>query len=442
MDTSVSTDAPQEAVQTAVPPVEHWSHTCLSLYARCPRAWYCAYIQRVPAQESEVCIRGRLVHEFCEAYAVHCIRTGRHRDWDWAREQARGYEQEDVRRLAVDFAMQVEFNPDLVIADAEGVEREIAADLPYGLGRFVGRVDLVEWAAEDRALFITDYKSSHRSCRRPDEAPAQLVMYAWALLQSPAFASAREVTVRQHYIGSGTTHEWFLDADSCRPDWAVALVRRILADKRFEATPSPRACAWCDYSYMCSIIQANPLYNPSNRAEAEAALRQVTVREAELARLRRGLAEWTKEHGEIIAGGKAAGQKPPQSVEEDQRIHRGEYVLVPGARKSVLERALAEAGADPELLAEVFDPPPDPKGLGRLFAQVQELLIAERDPFGDGDEEEDPREAAWEWAQTMVVPRVWDGRRRFRIDDVPEEEPSDEETPDEETPDEEASSTP
>jgi len=253
---------------TVALPVDHTSYTSLSLYARCPLAWRLAYIDRAQGQESEACIRGRLVHEFCEMYAVHCIRAGLRRDWDWAREQAAGYEQEDVGRLCVDFAMQVEFNPDLVVADAAGVEREIAAELPYGLGRFEGRVDLVEYSTVDGALFVTDYKSGHGG-ERPDQAPAQLIMYGWTLLQMPQFRAAREVTLRQHYIGSGQVHEWWLHPEELRPDWAVALARRIAADERFEATPSPRACAWCDYSHLCPRAHETPLTTITCTADAE-----------------------------------------------------------------------------------------------------------------------------------------------------------------------------
>jgi len=393
----------------------HVSYSSLSLYARCPLAWRFAYVDREQRQESEACIRGRLVHEFAEMYGRHCIEAGLPRDWEWADEQAVGYRDDGlgVERLCRAFARQVEFNRELVVADGEGVEREVAADLPDGLGKFKGRVDLVEYATADGRLFVTDYKSSWAQ-DRPDEPPAQLMMYGWALLRMPQFSGACDVMLRAHYIGNGITHEWWVGPDELRPDWAVALARRIAADKRFEATPSPHACAWCDYTHVCPYAAGTGV-TITCAGDAEDALRRIVAHEADLKRLRNAVSAWVREHGPVSAAGKVAYRgRPAYVVERDgAAVYDGEYVLKRRVDRQRAAEALIDAGLDEDEVTEVLFPDPDPKALGRLLALVER----DEDPFGYGE-----ADTAAEALRGMMEPRKWNGAERFRIDTCEEED--------------------
>jgi len=388
--------------------VRTWSHTRLQTYARCPRSYRLRYLDGVESTPTIALTRGLLLHEFAEAYGRHCVIAGLERDWRWAREQAAGYP-DDVRELCIAFSEQMAFNADLVVADAEGVERWFEVDLPDELGCLRGRVDLVEYSPADGALLITDYKSGWGPRERPDQPPPQLLCYAWALTRAD-FPNVREVTVANHYVGSGTRHSWLLWRDDLRPDWAVSLARRVLADDEFRATPSPQACALCDVAHACPLVQADPLVTFSDEAGARACLEQIVATQARLAELQEALKAWTAEHGEVRAAGMVAGRFPPRSVvEHDGRyLYDGEFVLRKGVRRDQAMAAFIAAGLAEQKVREVFYPDPSPKRLGTLVKWLRE----DADPFGDGDVDD-----AISTALGLVEERVWRGRENFRIDE-------------------------
>lgn len=385
-----------------------WSHSRLQTYARCPRSYRLRYVEGVDTKPTTVLTRGILVHEFAEAYGRHCVTAGLERDWGWAREQAASYP-DDVRELCIAFSEQMAFNADLVVADAEGVERWFEVELPDGLGVFRGRVDLVEYNPQDRALLVTDYKSGWGPRERADQPPPQLLCYAWALTRAD-FPNVREVTVANHYVRSGQRHSWLLWSDDLRPHWAVSLVRRVLADDEFRPTPSPQACALCDVAHACPLVQADPLVTFTDDAGAQACLEQLVALRARTNELTEALKAWTAEHGEVRAAGMVAGRRPPRSVvEHDGRhIYDGEFVLREGVQREQAMTAFIAAGLPEQKVRDVFYPDPDPKRVGTLVKALQ----ADADPFGSGEVDD-----AVSMALGLVEERLWRGREYFRIDE-------------------------
>ncbi len=392
-------------------PPRRWSYSRLELYARCPLAYRFRYIDREPGKPSAAATRGKQVHEFCEAYARHCHAVERATDYDAGRELLAGYDDPEVRKIGEAFIESTVFDWALIVADGNFVERSFAVPLPHNLGLFRGRVDLVQWNEYEGALVVTDYKSGW-SWEKPDECPAQLQSYAWAMMQQ--FPSANQVRAIYRYLGSGHTYDWTLYDP--RPDWACAVVRRVLADDAFEPTPSAQACAYCGYGHLCPLVRADPVTCITDVAAAEECLRQITATEARLDELRKALNAWIKQHGgEVVAGGRRAWQAPPV-----WHVRGEEYTLRNGAvGRREMEAALLAAGLAAEDVARLWRPEEfDPKAAGRL---VKSLRV-EEDPFGH--EETDPRlDALLQW----IAPRPWDGKTRFRIDDVPDAEPPEEE---------------
>jgi len=379
-----------------------WSYTRLATYARCPAAYKFRYIDEEPGKPTEALLRGQAVHEFAESYARHCLERRVETDLTAAEELMASYPDE-VRALCRDFADTTTFDWGLIVADGQSVEREFAVELPNGAGVLVGRVDLVQWNEYDGSLIVTDYKSGWAP-PKPDECPPQLQCYAWAMRE--VFPAASHVVAIVRYLGNNTLHDWHL-LDP-RPDWALSLITRIESDTRFLPTPSPQACAWCDYTHLCPLVQADPPTTITDEQQAGECLAQIVATEARLTELRNALKAWTQEHGEVIAYGKRAGPLAPIWYERGE-----EYVPRDGLRREQIEKALREVGIDEKSIKALW---PAPKFDGRAAGKLMRELQAEEDPFGTG--ETDPR---LETLRALLQPREWDGRRRFRVENAQDE---------------------
>jgi len=379
-----------------------WSYTRLATYERCPAAYRFRYIDGEPGKPTEALLRGQAVHEFAENYARHCLERKVETDLAAAEELMASYPDE-VRALCRQFVETTMFDWSLIVADGQSVEREFEVELPNDAGILVGRVDLVQWNEYEGSLIVTDYKSGWAP-PKPDECPPQLQCYAWAMRE--VFPAATHVIAIARYLGSNTLHDWHLFDP--RPDWALSLIRRIEGDTRFSPTPSPVACAYCDYTHLCPLVQADPVTTIADEQQAEECLAQIVATEARLTELRNALKAWTQEHGEIIAYGKRAGPLPPIWYE-----HNEEYVPRDGLRREEIGQKLREVGIDDKAIRKLWPEPKfDAKAAGKLLRELE----AEEDPFGTC--EADPR---LETLRTLLQPREWDGRTRFRIDNVREE---------------------
>lgn len=267
-----------------------WSHTRLSTYVRCPLQFYLGYVLGLKQQPSPALLRGQMVHKFAEDYARECHRRGRSTMYRWAREELASYP-EDVREIGERFIESTEFNWDLIVADGESVERPFAVELPDGLGLFQGRCDLVQYNEFGGQIVVTDYKSGRGPFDRPEQCPAQLECYAWAMREE---IGAESVVAVYRYLANGITHEWDLHAPE--PEWACSVVRRIRADDRFEPLPAARSCGWCGFAHLCPVRCDDPVCYPGQEDEAADLWREWRVTHARAARLKEAARGYVDAH--------------------------------------------------------------------------------------------------------------------------------------------------
>ncbi len=394
------------------PRPEHF--TTLSRYCRCPRAYR---LERDGHQEQETpaLSMGRQVHEFAEMYAAHCIATGGGSDYDWGRQQVVSYPL-PVQERCLDFIMQMRFDANLVVADHRGVERPFERELPEGLGRLAGRVDLVEYNPAEKMLFVTDYKSNW-PYGAPGVLPAQLECYGWAMLQE-RFGEVEQVTLVRHFVGNGVRQEWMVYADELRPSWAMSVIRRIRQDSRFEPTPSGRSCGWCGFRHLCPVLSDDPVCYPAEEEAAADLWREWRVTHARAASLKVAARDFIDAHflERLNTVPDLPGYYPPDPDEPAPRDVIGDPVAI--------VQAVVE-GLGVEAAQRLFD--------GRRLAGAFVALGGEG--FGDNPalevlaEETEEREQASTWHDE--APLWW---RREQIAAVARTREEAEENPFEEAP--------
>gem|GEM_PF-5470986 len=257
-----------------------WSHTRLSAYVRCPLSFFLGYVLRLDEQPSPALARGAMLHTFAEDYARECYRRRRGTMYRWGREELASYPPE-VREVGNLFIESTEFNWDLIVADGRSVERPFAVELPDGLGTFRGRCDLVQYNEFADEAIVTDYKSGRGPFTRPEECPAQLECYAWAMKQE---LGAKRIMAVYRYIANAVTHEWELSDPE--PAWACSVVRRIGNDTRFEPVARARSCGWCGFRHLCPVLSDDPVCYPAEEEAAADLWREWRVTHARAASLK------------------------------------------------------------------------------------------------------------------------------------------------------------
>lgn len=371
-----------------------WSHTRLSTYVRCPLQFYLACVVGLKQQPSAALLRGQMVHTFAEDYARECHRRGRGTMYRWAREELASYP-EDVREIGTLFIESTEFNWDLIVADGQSVERPFAVELPDGLGLFQGRCDLVQYNELSGQVVVTDYKSGRGPFERPDQCPAQLECYSWAMCEE---LGATEVMAVYRYLANGITHEWDLHAPE--PAWACSVVRRVQADDRFEPLPAARSCGWCGFAHLCPVRCDDPIRYPGQDDEAAALWREWRVTHARASQLKDAARGYVDGHflERLASVADLPGYYPPDPADPTPRDVTGDPLTV--------VRAVID-GLGLEAAQGLFD--------GRRLASALEGL--RREGFGDEgaigvlEAETEEREQALRWHDE--APMWW---RRAQIE--------------------------
>jgi len=378
-----------------------WSYSRLNLFTRCPAAWRMKYVEKLTEQTSPAAIRGTQFHKFAEAYGRHCMDTGQERDYAEARELSASYSPE-VRALCVNFSNQVRFNTGLVYRDGAPVERKFEVELPDGLGTLCGRVDLVQYDAEDKALLITDYKSGFGAVDPPELCPPQLLCYGWALVQAD-FPEAEALTLTYRYAGNGQAHSWEMWAPDMRPSWAVSIIRRIEAETEFRPTPSATACQYCGYTKQCPLVLADSTAHPRNDDEARRLCEVTWATQARVAALKSALKDYTTDRDPLeYAGVQVAGKFPPKSNKR-----RAVLAEKDGLRDFILSALAADLPlADFVTLKE--------EKLAKLLHD--DFSPHEDDPNPFDTDEDSPELAA---VKELLEDKPASKRMTFRLDDAP-----------------------
>jgi DNA helicase-2/ATP-dependent DNA helicase PcrA len=234
------------------------SHRQVDDYDTCPLKYRYVHVLRVPILRHHTVVYGNTIHKVVEYYLLRRV-AGNFTpledllavfDREWENQGFLTWEHEEARRAAGRAALTRFWHQE----EAEGVRpTHVEKDFGFALGadRVRGRFDRVD---EDLlGATIIDYKTSEvttaREAARRVARSLQLKMYALAW---------REMTgvlprgVELHFIESRVVGRHVpTPADA---DEAVAAVGRVAAGiraRRFEATPSPRACRYCAYNQIC-----------------------------------------------------------------------------------------------------------------------------------------------------------------------------------------------
>jgi hypothetical protein len=204
------------------------------------------------------------------------------------------------------------------------------------------------------------------------------------------------IVARYDYLGNGVTHEWELWEPS--PDWAVSVVRRVLADTEFRPTPSASACQFCGFTGQCALVAADVELHPTTDEEARRACEVAWATQARMDALKAALKDYTADGFLTYAGVPVAGKFPAK----DQR-EKGELTV--GVAEFV--SACLAAGVPPEDYLKQDD-----VKLGKL--RLGEFTATEDDPNPFGEEL-----PGLERVQAMISEKAPSKRRTFRIDDPP-----------------------
>jgi len=243
-----------------------WSNTRIALYGRCPYAYKRRYVDDEPAVATQPMLTGRDYHHALERYGTHCYRGGKRpvkTDFDEARHIAAGYP--DIESDLIFALENITWDwGSMLPGDTGPVEVMYEAPLPND-EIYRGRIDLLQRYAEgasddpfsqseDNSLWmVTDWKSGF-SQWSDEEAPLQLLSYAWLVQQ--AFPEALDFMLAIETLRGKSPPGWRV---SGKLDWVAerlsAQIDRILADEDLQAEVGP-SCIGCQMINCCKHAQS------------------------------------------------------------------------------------------------------------------------------------------------------------------------------------------
>ncbi len=276
-----------------------WSHSRIELFYRCPYAWQCKYIDKLPEARSDVFHLGRRFHEAAAEYARHCHKVDRETDWDIGRAIAKRFVDEpQIEQMILRFVEGFAFD----IKHMIGVEERLLAQLPSG-DMFQGVLDYL--AIDGSTAHITDWKTQASFPRYDEEkVPVQLLRYAW--LVQAVYPQVEQFRLANCYVRFGREHEWWLTGkmDSSEIVQAVQYIKREAEGAGvagLEPTPSGW-CTLCGYTAICPVAKMQV-----PEGDAHAAAQKLLVLDAERSRLQGMVRQWCNENGGLRVGDKEFG---------------------------------------------------------------------------------------------------------------------------------------
>lgn len=215
-----------------------WSFSRLYTYRQCPRRFKYQALDKIPQPTVPAMERGSMMHKTLEDY----IKTPKKR-----LPPAMKLIAPTMAKIKKDQAPRAE----LELAFTRDWKPVSWFDTKLNEGGVRIKIDLLYQPTPD-TLCVLDYKSGRI---KPEEHGEQLRLYKLAMLLTEA-----------KNIQAVTTGVWYIDHESVprllsttiRPSFAATLKaeqrfwegesKKLVADKKFKATPETRRCAWCPYS--------------------------------------------------------------------------------------------------------------------------------------------------------------------------------------------------
>jgi len=234
------------------------SHKQVDDYQTCPLKYRYVHLLRVPILRHHTVVYGSTIHKVVEYYLKRRV-AGNYTaledllavyDREWENQGFLTWEHQEARKAAGREALIRFWHQE----EAEGVKpTHIEKDFGFALGpdRVRGRYDRVD---EDLlGAVIIDYKTSEvtkqKDADRRARASLQLKIYALAWREmTGAFPQRVELRfVESHAVG----HHVPTEEDAREAIDAVKATAAGIRARRFDATPSYRACRYCAYNQIC-----------------------------------------------------------------------------------------------------------------------------------------------------------------------------------------------
>jgi len=262
-------DPSAESISTQTPAKRVYSHSRLSNFENCPKAFHYRYILQVPAEKEGVeAFMGKVVHNVLERLFHHvgkghlpsfdAIAKRYNEDWEEAfvpesirivrtEKTAEFYRDTGERCLRNFYERHAPFNRTETI----GLEEKVLFDLDEdGEVQIQGFVDRISRTA-DGVIEIEDYKTGKRVPSQRDlDFDRQLALYEIGVREK--FQVDGPIRLVWHYVQNDKTR-----VSSRSPEQLNALrkstlklAHRIEAEQEFPPKTSP-LCGWCDYQERC-----------------------------------------------------------------------------------------------------------------------------------------------------------------------------------------------
>jgi DNA helicase-2/ATP-dependent DNA helicase PcrA len=243
-----------------IPPDEELmlSHKQVDDYQTCPLKYRYVHLLRVPILRHHTVVYGSTIHKVVEYYLKRRV-AGNYTaledllavyDREWENQGFLTWEHQEARKAAGREALVRFWHQE----EAEGVKPTyIEKDFGFALGpdRVRGRYDRVD---EDLlGAVIVDYKTGEVTKQKDADRRAreslQLKIYALAWREmTGAFPQHVELRfVESHAVG----HHVPTEEDAREAIDAVKATAAGIRARRFDATPSYRACRYCAYNQIC-----------------------------------------------------------------------------------------------------------------------------------------------------------------------------------------------
>ena len=246
-----------------------YSHSRLSSFENCPKAFHYRYVLKIPSEKEGVeAFMGKRVHSVLERLYTHVGRghlpsleavvERYHTDWEaeFRPEEIRIarkgtpaslYRNSGESCLRNFYARHAPFNR----SETLGLEEKILFDLdPDGGHKIQGFIDRIS-RTPDGTIEVEDYKTGKRvPSQRVLDNDRQLALYEIGVREK--HGPDVEIRLVWHYVQSDRTQVSRRTPDQLERlrEATLALIERIEAEEEFSPRTSP-LCQWCDYLERC-----------------------------------------------------------------------------------------------------------------------------------------------------------------------------------------------
>jgi putative RecB family exonuclease len=246
-----------------------YSHSRLSNFENCPKAFHYRYILEIPSEKEGIeAFMGKCVHAVLERLFMHvdkghlpsfdAIRKRYHADWEetFAPESIRIVRKEktaDFYRKTGEQCLQnfYERHAPFNRSKTLGLEEKVIFDLDEaGEVQIQGFIDRVS-RTPDGIIEIEDYKTGKRVPSQRDlDFDRQLALYEIGIREK--LQTDAPIRLVWHYVQNDKTRvssRTPVQLDQLKKS-TLQLIHRIEAEEEFPPRTSP-LCNWCDYQAQC-----------------------------------------------------------------------------------------------------------------------------------------------------------------------------------------------